>query len=218
MNNRYRSIFFLVLFSGLAGLALAEDQDKSELLQAIALKGDPVAGEAVYGLCASCHEASGWGEKDGSVPVIAGQHPKVILKQLADIRSRNRENPVMYPFTDPETIGGAQSIADVTAYIATLPRNPQPSVGDGKQLAVGEEIYRQQCVACHGEYGEGNNDAFFPHIQGQHYGYLYRQLIWFRNGLRKNANPVMLEKVRDMMDNEISAVADYVSRLRTPGS
>ena len=36
-----------------------------------------------------------------------------MIKQLADIRAGNRDNPTMYPFALPESIGDAQALADV---------------------------------------------------------------------------------------------------------
>ena len=120
----------------------------------------------------------------------------------------------MYPFSDPETIGGAQAIADVAAYIAQLPPDPSPGVGPGTHLDQGKAIYVQRCAQCHGKQGEGNNSQFIPRIKGQHYAYLFRQLKWFRNGYRKNGNPYMVKLVKSLKDDELQAVADYVSRLK----
>jgi cytochrome c553 len=170
-------------------------------------------GRQIYPLCAACHLESGWGKKDGSFPVIAGQHRKVLLKQLDDIRARFRENPTMYPFSDPDTIGGEQAVVDVTAYIATMAPNPSPGTGDGKQLALGKKIYLQRCTQCHGKDGMGNNEAVFPKLKGQHHAYLLRQLKWIRDGYRKNSNPAMVEQIKNMADADLDAVADYISRL-----
>ena len=156
---------------------------------------------------------SGKGKKDGSFPVIAGQHRKVLIKQLADIRAKNRVNPTMYPFTDPQSIGGPQAVADVTAYIASLPVPPDPGTGSGKQLGLGKNLYDKHCTQCHGDKGQGNNDAFFPKLQGQHHAYLLRQLKWIRDGYRKNSNPVMVNEVKSLSDEHLDAIADYLSRL-----
>lgn len=184
-----------------------------EMIQAIALKPDIENGQNIYRLCASCHMKSGWGKKDGSFPIIAGQHRNVLIKQLADIRSKNRVNPTMYPFTDPESVGGIQGISDVTAYIASMEENPDPGVGDGKNVDLGKSIYKKRCLQCHGEAAEGNNEAFFPSLKGQHHAYLLRQLQWIQDGYRKNANEVMVNEVKALSDDELDAVADYLSRL-----
>ena len=154
-----------------------------------------------------------WGKKDGSFPVIAGQHRNVLIKQLSDIRAKNRENPTMYPFTDPKSIGGAQAIADVTAYIASMDKPHDIGVGDGQQLALGKAIFQQRCMVCHGAQAQGNNDAFFPRLSGQHHAYLLRQLKWIRDGYRKNSNPQMVSEVKNLSDTDLDAIADYLSRL-----
>ncbi len=100
MNIRHTSIILstLIFFSvlGFSNLVLATTS--TELTDAMKLTPNIEEGKKIYELCATCHEESGWGKENGSFPVIAGQHRSVIIKQLADIRARNRENPTMYPF------------------------------------------------------------------------------------------------------------------------
>lgn len=185
-----------------------------EITMALQLEPDIENGRKIYPLCASCHMKTGWGKQDGSFPVIAGQHRDVLIKQLADIRDKNRINPTMYPFTDPGSIGGSQGISDVTAYIATLPVPAEIGVGSGKNLETGKKIYAHRCMKCHGKNGEGNDGAFFPRVSSQHYAYLLRQLKWLRNGYRKNGNTVMLTEIKAMTEDELDAVADYLSRIK----
>ena len=205
--TRHKSVLdhILILLTLWPLCALSTD---SELAQRIE------RGKAVYPLCASCHMANGWGKTDGSFPVIASQHPRVLLKQLEDIRTRKRENPTMFPFADPASIGGQQAMEDVAYYIASMKNNPDPGKGPGTHLKRGEQIYNNDCAVCHGKKGEGNNDAIFPKLQGQHYAYLLRQLKWIRDGYRKNSNPVMLKTIEDLKDDDLAAVADYASRLK----
>lgn len=174
---------------------------------------DAVHGEKVYQLCAACHGKNGWGKPDGSFPVIAGQHRQVIIKQLADIRARNRENPTMFPFSDPKTIGGVQAIADVAQYIQSLPQNKKSGIGNGDALGNGETLYQKSCQNCHGEKGDGLGAAFFPKLRGQHYQYLVRQIDSIKNGRRKNANPEMIKRVTALSDSDLSAISDYLSRI-----
>ena len=60
------------------------------------------------------------GAEDGVFPQIAGQHRSVIIKQLADIRAGNRDNPMMYPIAKEAVLGGPQAISDVAAYIEII--------------------------------------------------------------------------------------------------
>lgn len=184
-----------------------------EITQALELTPNIENGQKIYPLCGSCHMENGWGKKDGSFPVIAGQHRKVLIKQLSDIRSKNRVNPTMYPFTDPGSMGGLQGISDVTAYISSLPKDPEPGTGSGTNLARGKSIYQKSCMQCHGDKGQGNNEAFYPSLKGQHHAYLFRQLKWIRDGYRKNANALMVTEVKALSDDDLDAVADYLSRL-----
>ncbi|CAA7615527.1 c-type cytochrome [Magnetospirillum sp. SS-4] len=185
---------------------------------ALTLKPDLNNGREVYEVCSACHQPEGWGLTDGTFPQLAGQHAKVTIKQLADIRALNRDNPTMYPFALPSQIGGPQAIADVAAYMAKLPMNPEPGVGDGKDLAHGKKLYEENCTRCHGVDGAGDNDKFYPRIQGQHYNYLVRQYQWIKEGKRRNANPDMMKQIQAFTDRDTKAVLDYTSRLKPPAN
>lgn len=201
--------FMLVLLQ-CSNISLA---DQAELDKALLLKPESAHGVKIYALCGTCHGKQGWGKPDGSFPVIAGQHRKVIIKQLADIRARNRANPTMFPFADPQAIGGAQSIADVAEYITTLKMNPEPGQGKGDNLKHGGALYTEHCITCHGKDGAGNADAFFPRLMGQHFPYLNRQMLAIRDGGRKNANAEMVRRLKLLKDEDLEALSDYISRL-----
>lgn len=188
----------------------------NEMDDALKLKPNLENGKQVFEVCTACHLPEGWGKEDGTFPQLSGQHRTVLIKQLADIRAKNRDAPTMYPFALPESIGGAQAIADVTAYIAQLPMNPNNGVGPGNDLAQGEKRYKDNCVTCHGEKGEGNADKHYPRIQGQHYNYMLRQFEWIRDGKRRNANPDMVKQIKNFTDKDMKAVIDYTSRLKPP--
>jgi len=192
------------------------NQGGGEQDEALTLIPDHENGVYTYEVCSACHGLNGWGLIDGTFPQISGQHPKVIIKQLADIRALNRDNPTMYPFALPQEIGGAQSIADVADYISKLPMNPEPGLGEGIDLDHGAALYVENCVRCHGDNGEGDNDKFYPRIQGQHYNYLMRQYVWIKEGKRRNANPDMVEQIQRFSDRDTKAVLDYVSRMKPP--
>ncbi|TFG93342.1 MAG: c-type cytochrome, partial [Myxococcales bacterium] len=181
-----------------------------------ALNPDLENGLVVYRGCAACHMPEGWGLTSGSVPQIAGQHRKVVIKQLADIRAGNRENVLMTPYSSVETIGGTQAVADVAGYIDTLEMSVETGKGTGEDLELGARLYREHCARCHGTSGEGDQDAFVPRIQAQHYAYLLRQFESIRDGRRRNANPEMVAQIRDFEAREAHAVLDYVSRLEPP--
>ena len=178
------------------------------------LKGDVENGKDVYHTCALCHTPEGWGTEDGYYPQLSGQHPNVLIKQLIDIKVGNREVPTMIPFADELIHQGHQDVADVISYIATLPMTPKNSVGEGDDLQKGKKLYSKLCESCHGANAEGDNEKNYPLLQGQHYEYLFRQIQWMKEGLRKNGNKEMQQNIAGFSDVDIRAVSDYISRIK----
>jgi cytochrome c553 len=216
-----RRAIVIVLFIALSGVVstTASAEDPAEIArveydQVMALTPDLDNGRQVYLTCAVCHRPEGWGSIDGAYPQIAGQLRTVIIKQLADIRARNRDNPLMYPFSVPRILGGPQNIADVAAYVAQLPMNPRNGVGPGTDLELGRTIYEEHCTKCHGATGEGNEEEHIPSIAGQHYIYLMRQFDAIRSGRRHNSDPKMVKQIDGFTPQHQAAVLDYTSRLR----
>jgi cytochrome c553 len=213
--------FAPVLVAGLGMLAaFAADAGSADAQQeyeeALALTPDLENGRRAYLTCAVCHRPEGWGTPDGTYPQIAGQLNTVIIKQLADIRARKRDNPIMYPFAVPRILGGTQEIADVAAYISQLPMTPVNGIGPGVDLERGETLYVQYCADCHGKHGEGDRQEHTPAVWGQHFNYLVRQFEWIKISKRRNSDPEMVKQIRGFSGRDISAVLDYTSRLKPP--
>ncbi len=221
----------LTLGALICGSASAWNEAGGEKDKAMHLEPDRERGIAVYEVCSACHLLEGWGLDDGTFPQLAGQHRNVLIKQLSDIRAKNRDNPTMYPFALDDQIMAvagyhegeidpAQLVADVTAYIAKLPMNPENGKGPWNELfpefAEGKKLYADNCVRCHGDNGEGDNEKFFPKIQGQHYAYMLRQFEWIRDGKRRNANPEMVDQIKNFSDKDMQMVINYVSRIPVP--
>ncbi|MDB5820653.1 MAG: cytochrome [Rhizobacter sp.] len=74
----------------------------------------------------------------------------------------------------------------------------------------------QGCVTCHGQSGQGTASGYFPRIAGKPAGYLYNQLVAFRDGSRKY--PPMNYLVAYLPDAYLKDIADHFSRLRPPYS
>jgi len=195
---------------------LADSKLDDELTQAMKLEGDAKRGKDVYKLCIGCHSPNGWGLEDGTFPQLSGQHRSVVIKQIADIRAGNRDNPMMEPIARESVMGGPQAISDVASYIATLPMNPEPGHGKGGDNARAEKLFYRKCSECHGVDAGGNEDKFYPRIQGQHYEYLLRQITWMREGKRRNANPHMVKRIKKMKMKDLKLLVDYVSRIKAP--
>lgn len=70
------------------------------------------------------------------------------------------------------------------------------------------------CAACHGEQGRATSEGFYPRIAGKPEGYLYNQLVNFRDGRRKN--PAMTHMVSNLSNAYLMELAQYFANLNPP--
>lgn len=70
------------------------------------------------------------------------------------------------------------------------------------------------CAACHGDHGQGTDNDYFPRLAGKPAGYLYNQLVNFRDGHRKY--PPMNYLVTYLSDDYLRKIAEYFSNQRPP--
>ena len=186
-----------------------------------ATEGEPAGADLAKGqsistqVCAACHAADG--SRGAPVnPIIAGQHPEYLVKQLAEFKSGKRENPIMKGMAAALS---EEDMVNVAAFYASK-QAKQGFARNKDTIRLGEKIYRggilerkvPACAGCHGPTGVGI-PAQFPRLSGQHSEYTEAQLIAFRSGGRVNSAQ-MMAIAAPMSDREIKAVADYVAGLR----
>ena len=70
------------------------------------------------------------------------------------------------------------------------------------------------CVPCHGTAGQGAKDDYFPRLAGKPAGYLYNQLVAFRDGRRRYAPMNYL--LEYLPDSYLHEIAEYFSAEHTP--
>ncbi|MFY8017446.1 MAG: c-type cytochrome [Inhella sp.] len=180
------------------------------------VKPDLAKGQAkATEVCIACHAADG-SRGSPANPILAGQHPEYLMKQLAEFKSGKRKNAVMQGFA---SMLSDEDMRNVSFFYASKTAKPG-FAKDKKTVALGEKIYRggiadravPACAACHGPTGTGL-PVQYPRLQGQHADYTTAQMLAFRDGLRTN-NSVMTGVASKMNDREIKAVSDYIAGLR----
>lgn len=180
-----------------------------------AFKADPAKGQQLATVCLACHTADGSRGAPAN-PILQGQHPEYLVKQLQEFKSGKRKNAVMAGMVatmDEETM------KHIAAFYAS--KAAKPGFAKNKDtVALGERIYRggimekqvPACAGCHSPNGAGI-PAQFPRLAGQHSDYTEAQLNAFRLGTRAN-NAAMMTIASKMNEREIKAVADYIAGLR----
>lgn len=180
------------------------------------------ARQIVTRVCASCHGDDGNSASPVN-PVLAGQLPEYIRKQLMDFKAQNgksaeRINPVMNGMV--ASLSEAD-MSDLAVYFAGQTRKPR-AAHDPALVKLGQSIYRggvqgrgvAACAACHLPDGAGV-PAQFPRLAGQYPEYTAAQLKAFREGVRANdPNSMMRTTAAKLSDREISALAEYIAGLR----
>ncbi|WP_211460591.1 c-type cytochrome [Collimonas silvisoli] len=219
-----RAFFPVVTSFFVAVLALSSVAHAADAPKAGPAKADPAKGEALYTngdaarnitACVSCHGTAGASTISVN-PKLGGQHAAYIHKQLTNFQGADRNNPIMSPLAKVLTDDEMKNIA---AYLEA--QAVKPGAAKNKDtLELGKKIYRggiaekniPACAGCHSPNGAGI-PALFPRIGGQHQDYTVTELNNFRDRIRKNS-PQMATIARDMSDDEIKAVADYIAGLR----
>ncbi len=166
--------------------------------------------------CAACHGAAGRSSLS-PFPNLAAQTAPYLQAQLKAFRDQKRADPdaqaYMWGLASP--LNDAM-IAALGSYYASQHAAAGKS-GNPKLLAKGKEIFDKgmpaegipPCNVCHGANGEGN--AMFPRLAGQHAPYLVKQILLIQNALR--VAPVMHGLIKDMNRDEMLAVATYLASL-----
>lgn len=72
----------------------------------------------------------------------------------------------------------------------------------------------QACTACHGKEGRAGPDGYYPRIAGKPAGYLYNQLLHFRDGRRHYG--LMTRLLDTLSDEYLLQIATHFAALDAP--
>jgi len=70
------------------------------------------------------------------------------------------------------------------------------------------------CTACHGKEGRATSDGYYPRIAGKPAGYLYHQLLNFRDGRRHYG--LMTQMVDLLSDDYLREIAEHYASIELP--
>ena len=173
------------------------------------------AGASLFGdNCATCHGAGGQGFK-GYPSLVddewiwGGKLPEIQRTLHVGIRSEHPETRVnvMQAYGELGILNRDQ-IGDLVEHVLSISgRDANPEAA-----ARGVELFAQQCAACHGEGGSGNQELGAPNLTDS---------IWLYGGersdiaetLRYGRGGVMPYASERLTDEQITALAVYVHSL-----
>ncbi|HFL8824134.1 MAG TPA: c-type cytochrome [Candidatus Azoamicus sp. OHIO1] len=178
-----------------------------------------IAEPDIVNRCVTCHTITG----NSSVamwPKIAEQHSDYMFKQLIEFKKGKNGDRF-----DPTMFGMLQGINEADLYVLSEYFSKQVVSKSiikvsKEEYTYGKNIYlfgdRDNkvvgCVGCHGLDGTGNKLAKYPSLKWQHKDYIVIQLKKFKSGERSNdLNGIMRDVTADMTDEQIQAVASYLS-------
>ena len=200
-------------FTGFAGLMVS-------VYASLAVAGPPSKPDLERGkqiaasVCVACHGADGNSVVPAN-PVLAGQHAEYIAAQLAAFKSGARPSPIMQGMAAGLS---PDDMRNVGAWFESQKQTPR--FAHDKALALrGEQIWRMgvpatnvpACAGCHGATGLGIPSQY-PRLAGQFADLSLGWLKAFATGARPNA--VMGQVAAKLSENDMKAVAEYISGLR----
>jgi cytochrome c553 len=159
--------------------------------------------------CKACHGPDGNSVTAG-VPSLAGQ-PKLFLEnQMILFREELRRSPVMTPILagikDPEIIALAEHFSKLPAKPVFQDPSQKELLEKGRQL--GRKL---RCNVCHVSSYHGQKQM--PRLAGQREDYLQSEMLAYRDGKRSGGDTIMAAALYGVKDEEIRALAHFLSRL-----
>ncbi len=178
------------------------------LIPAGAIAQDAAAGREKAAVCGACHGVDG-NSTIPQYPILAGQTPRYIYLQLRDFNKKRRQDPLMSPMAANLS---TKDMLDLAAYYSTQKPNRQNIKGDAGKVDEGRKIADAAlCPMCHLGGFSGQNEI--PKVAGQHYEYIKKQLLAFRNRERTNDAGSMTAYMNNVTEEQIEALAAYAASL-----
>jgi cytochrome c oxidase subunit 2 len=154
--------------------------------------GNPVEGLAIYATCKTCHGDAAEGIEKLHAPALANADDWYLYRQLTNFRKGIRgyveqDTAGLQMAAIAKTLRDSVAIADVVAYIETMPEIPLASIIKG-DIGKGERAYQSICGSCHGPGAKGNKKMNAPRLNGLDDWYIKQQISKFRTSVRGGHN------------------------------
>jgi cytochrome c553 len=158
--------------------------------------------------CIACHGANGQ-SSNPTLPSLAGQTSRYLYDELRDFQAGRRQSETMTPIAKTLSTDDMQAFAE---YFAAQRPMSSSYATDPAKVAQGHLVATNAiCTMCHNGDLAGQNEI--PRIAGQQYAYIVHALESFRDGRRTNDGGSMQGVVHGVSDQDIEALAQYITSL-----
>lgn len=218
INNKSLILIFTVISGMLHTAPAISDPLLAELDKLVnAVKNDEQtrkqaidAGREKAMFCANCHGKDGNSIKP-LVPNLAAQNPVYLLQQINNFASGKRQDYTTVMQQLSKNMADQEKIS-LAVYYANMQLKPVKVTVSSDDFAYGQNEYQSKCASCHGANGAGKQT--FARIGGQQPAYLKMVLGNFRDTDDSRKSQVMTAIVTGYSDEELAAIAGYVSKLK----
>lgn len=190
-----------------------------------AQEGDASKGKALFPVCSACHGPKAQGNQAMNAPKLTGLGTGYFVKQMQLFQQGARgaapgdlQGMQMASMSKGPRFQGEQALADLAAYVDSLPNEPAAATVEG-DAAAGAKLY-PVCAACHGQKAEGNEAMGGPALAGQSDWYMVNQIKKFKKNQRgyhnadhggRQMKPMVATLTTDQAINDVIA---YINTLR----
>jgi len=159
-------------------------------------------------VCAACHGADG-NSTNPLYPNLAQQTARYIYLELKDFKEGRRKDPLMSPVAATLETSDMLALAD---WFSKQKEKPTSFKADPAKVEAGRKVADAVlCSMCHGGDFGGQNEI--PREAGQHYEYVKKQLLDFKNKRRTNDAGNMTSVTSTLSDEQIDELAQFVANL-----
>ncbi len=197
---------FFVTSVSIQAQPATQERLKAVQADAVAHKAAVEAGRKASFFCANCHGEDG-NSKYPEVPNLAGQNPAYLLEQIRKFGSGQRKDEFMQGLIKVLSDDERVQISLFYSESKVVPGN-----ADAALVRRGQDTFAKLCVRCHGEDARGNEKI--ARLAGQQKEYLIRSITRYRDKTGERIDPLMQIATAPLTNDDIKAVAAYLTTKR----
>lgn len=168
--------------------------------------------DTLYSACYGCHGPGGI-SVGTHIPTITGLNFQYFYATMRAFKKDQRGSTIMGRIARGYKTGQLQLMA---LYFGRQPWTGNPSEVDPELALRGRDLHQKHCEKCHEDNGHFQ-DRETPPLAGQARGYLYYQMIDYRQGAGGESRDSMMQtRLQKLSDEDLRALCEfYASDLTT---